>query len=1228
MALTLTPASPIGGVSESNKRPNLIAALENVYTEDTQADFAAGTLYQATALAAGSLSLANQATADITGSKTYYDGGHYSSDVGSRAFDDSESTQFQGDGAPDWVAVDLGAGNAIAAAKLRMKSQYYGSTAQLKDFILQGANDSTNGSDGAWTDVYTGLFANNSSWQDFAITGGGTAYRWYRIYVTSSYRTGFTGASVIEAEIIPANYYLTGKRTSAPVALSGACPDPVYTISWTATAPTGTAVAVKCAINTDPNTMPADGSFAAATSGGGIPGLTANEDLTGKYLWIREELATDSAAYTPTLDSLATNVPDTRSYSVFFEIDLSSGFDSPRLQSGVTNSPPGNVSWQVPADLTSRKWYWRASCSGVVSSVSSFVGSYGISKRTLSHYENIGKLNTWTKKRILALYENIGKLDVWTKKRALYQYENITADPPFPFIYYLSTTRASQGGAVTIYGNGFGAKYESDPANADRAARGYGGEVYLGTQLCGIVSWSWQQITFTVPADAVSGAVFVRLTTPDPPGSRDSNLKGLEIYEAPPTTDTGLELFVFAKDSPNTILAELDGAVEKSFYMQRNACGSGKFRISRLDPKGGDRDLITDQNYILCRLNGIDVFKWVIESRRPVYVDDSEEQWIEVSGRGNMTVLDDAIVYPEAMPSPPTLERTWAQAHGAAIFLQLFNEAQARGCFPFVTCDFTAGHDSLGMPWDDLTDVSFHTGAKLSSVAEKLTSSFGLFDLYMTPTFILRAYKSPGRGADLSDTVRFFKGQSILSHENQSDSANIENIVLVEGEAGSVVEVTHTITDSVTAFGRREGYLQARNIPDDWTQLANYGLMKANKSGVVNWGIRMATDFAFHKPFDTYDMGDWIWVHIEPEGADTIGFDGKVRVVGVTVTEDADLKLSAQLELNNIMLEREIYLAQLVERLSMDSTDSQMTNPSETPPAGIAHNHFHGLLLGLEDDTHPQYYNALRHAGDLHDFLARVTSIKRQGSDDITGAVTLIPGSGVSMTQNTEAKTITVSSTGGSGGAGYENLIDVPPGSPNAMDDEFNGEALDGKWTIWNQQTGQTVTVQNGHLVMNTPTTIKQRVFAVMQPISGSAWKIRSKFAFDCATWNYFAAGLVVRRTTGNDRSTVCGLMYHSSYGWPTVWYGRMSGVNLSGEGDLYNLSTGKNYWELEYDGTNLIWRISVSGAAFCRAWQETDAAWLGGAPEQVGIWLHPYSNDGSAWWGGQASMDWFRRVS
>lgn len=736
--------------------------------------------------------------------------------------------------------------------------------------------------------------------------------------------------------------------------------------------------------------------------------------------------------------------------SLKVEVDTVDTFDSASKITSESINVSHNTTYRMAVILSEGTWYWRVTATNTSGTTVSPVRSLSVSqvlKRSVSFYESIAKLGVWTNKRILgfceniaklsqwprkrttSLYENIAKADIWTNRRALYDYENITSDPPFPFIERLSTTRASEGSVVTIYGNGFGFKAEADPLNADRYLRGYGGHVYLGTHLCNIISWSWDKIVFQIPQEAESGAVKVALTVPNPPGVRYSNVIGIEVYDAEPADDIGIELFVCDKNNPNSILCQLSGAKSKSFQVLLNNPGSGKFAISRFDDKGGSRDYVTDQNFILCRLDGIDIFKWIIESRRPSYVDEGEQQMIEVSGRGVLSLLDRGVVYPEGMPHPTTLERTFTDSHGGAILRQLLLEAQQRGCLTGVSVDWTADADTLGNPFEDSTTLSFHAGTPLSQVATKLSEGMGLFDIEMTPTLHLKLYKA--KGADKYDTVKYRPGQAIVKHQNQSDSTNMTNALLVEGESGSLIETAHPT--SQTDWGRREGYLQARNIPSDWAKLQDYGQLFLRGAAQVSWGIQgtvikfIDSEGTKLKPFETFMMGDWIGWYIPPEGSDTEGFDGKVRVKGITCEEDESGALSYVLELNNIMLEHEIQMNQLVERMSMFTQNSSLSTPSTESPAGVSHNHTHGSLQGLNADDHPQYYNEERHAADLHTAIPRVSSIKRTGGNSIVGDVTLAPGTNITIDQDDELKTLVISSLGGGSGIGIVTELPAAP---------------------------------------------------------------------------------------------------------------------------------------------------------------------------------------------------------
>ena len=664
-------------------------------------------------------------------------------------------------------------------------------------------------------------------------------------------------------------------------------------------------------------------------------------------------------------------------------------------------------------------------------------------------YENIGKYGPeWSKKNSLYLYENIGKYGPeWSKKNSLYLYETVTSDPPFPTIDRLSNYSGFKGSSVKIYGSGFGFKPESDPTNTDRRVRGYGGKVYIGDSVCGIVSWSWTEIVVSIPSDAISGAIKVTLTTPVPPGIRHSNMKGFEVLESTSSKDTGLELFICDKLNPNTILCQLDGASEKSFQMLMNNPGSGSFSISRYDEK---IKYIQNQNLVLCRLNGVDRFKWIIEGINYSYVNSDEQQMVSVSGRGLMSILDRAVVYPP-IASGLDLERSWTDTNAGNIFRQLLNEAKTRGGLSDIVLDWPTDYDSIGEPWTDLTDISFHVGTPLLEVGTRFSDAMGIFVMDISPTGRLKLYIR--KAEELSKEVRYFPGQAVLNQENQNDTSKMTNIVLVEGDEGGLLEVSNQ--EALANWGRREGYLQARNIPNKWAKLEAYGGQYLKTTAVIDWSIQATViehvDIDGNRllPFENYKIGDWIGWYVSPEG-DSRGFNNKVRVKGITVRENESGMIDYTLDINNIRMEREIKINQKVERLSSYSSSSSMSSPSTSVPASAAHNHTHATLRGLSQDDHPQYLNVDRHASNPHDFITRVSSIKGLGRNHLTGEITITAGNNVTISQDDDLKLLTISATGGSGGGGgggLPNRIYTPRGIDVGYDDEFNDGFLSSSWS-------------------------------------------------------------------------------------------------------------------------------------------------------------------------------------
>jgi hypothetical protein len=729
------------------------------------------------------------------------------------------------------------------------------------------------------------------------------------------------------------------------------------------------------------------------------------------------------ASPTPNL-SIRYEDTDNLPADIKLELDRIGTFDTENYQTQTRlNIESGEeVTFTVATPLLAGYYYWRVEATNAdgttVTETWSMKVELAAEKRTLYLYENIAKHGPeWTKKRASYQYENISKYIEWTKKRGLYQYDNITDEPPFPVIDRLSATKVENGSVVTLYGNGFGYSNNVDITNEDRYLRSYGGYVYIGDTLCNIISWSWDRIEFQLPQNAKTGSVKVELTEPT---RRESNLIGLEIVEGIEAAETGLEFFVCDRNNPNTVIAYLDGATNKSFQTLLNHAGSGSFSISKYDKNGGNRDIIKDQNLILCRLDGVDIFKWIIESREPDYVSSNENQMIQVRGRGIFAMLDWGVVYPENM-ADGELEREFI-GYGGAILRTLLLEAKARGCFPGIEIDWTADKDSIGNPFDDETIISFHSGTPLSSVVQTLSEGLGLFDVEMTPNLTLKLYKR--KGEDRSDEVIYRPGQGIIEHKNKSDATKVANVLLVEGDDGQMVEVAHPTSQN--RWGRREGYLQIRNIKDG---LPRYGQRQLEKSSDAEWGIQ-GTVIEFKdskggkiKPFETYENGDWISWYIPPEGYDAEGFSSKLRVKGITTSEDNDTGyLQYTLELNNVMLENEIKMKQSLERTTMFSQSSSLTTPQQNP-APKNHTHKHSLLQDLDKDDHPQYLNEARHNADPHEGIQKVSGVKVSGEDAMTGEVTLEAGNNVSLVQNASNKTIRINASGEGGGGGGGGIL-------------------------------------------------------------------------------------------------------------------------------------------------------------------------------------------------------------
>ena len=608
-----------------------------------------------------------------------------------------------------------------------------------------------------------------------------------------------------------------------------------------------------------------------------------------------------------------------------------------------------NLTWQ-PTYLKHHRYFWRVKGrdSELVETEwtepRELYVSTGIN-RALYHFANISKLSdVW--RRALYNYANVSKWIGPIEARALYNYEEVTDDPPFPSIESLNRESAYGGDSVHIYGHGFGRKPASDPNNEDRYERGYGGKVYIGNLECGIVEWNWTHIEAQLPQNANSGLITVVLTTPDPPGERISNEMPFEILVRP-AEGIGLEYKIAFPDSPMLTQLILENAFSRRFIKVLSDTGAGSFRISEADDKAIGINL-KDRNIVRCQYNGIDVFAWIIEGRRPAYVTDNGQRIIEVTGRGVMCLLDNAIVYPLGYPNQTSNERGWAGQTGAGILLQLITEAQARGAIPEVTVNFTATHDSQGAAWTQVETFKVHQGIGLLQVAQMLTAR-GAFDLEMDAEFVLHAYLN--KGVNRTDEVVYEDGKGILSHSDVENGRSIRNSLLVEGEGDIVTEVQNSPSQHLN--GRREAFLMARNVGDPG-MLSDYG--NTALQGILNaqYAKSIEVDEQPYIPFVSYKLGDTIRVKAKTHRPVDEQVSQDLRVMAITVQEDDNTPvLKFSLDLNSLMLEEQIKQKNRLDRMSSNSVDSSLASDITGSPAPADHHHTGVHALTVHD--HPEY---------------------------------------------------------------------------------------------------------------------------------------------------------------------------------------------------------------------------------------------------------------------------------
>jgi hypothetical protein len=278
------------------------------------------------------------------------------------------------------------------------------------------------------------------------------------------------------------------------------------------------------------------------------------------------------------------------------------------------------------------------------------------------------------------------------------------------------------------------------------------------------------------------------------------------------------------------------------------------------------------------------------------------ERWMQLSGRGELALLEDAIVYPtgDGTISTRTFEDGMAKA-----MIQLIDEAKDRNCLQEVTYSFTATDDTDSVAWTDDDPFTVTVGASLLEVLRKIAElgiDFNMTYDSATEKFVLNAYKG-GIGTNKSTTQYFRIGTNCEEAGSEERGSDLKNVMLLGWRDGAT-----KVRDIVPGYRIREKYEDVRAAQSP-AAVRTYGAAVLSTINTPKKSISIKVyDGVAPYLFTDYGLGDIVTV-------DFLGFEESHRILGIQCDWDGYTYSNVTLELNSLLDENEIKMAKDIEDL-------------------------------------------------------------------------------------------------------------------------------------------------------------------------------------------------------------------------------------------------------------------------------------------------------------------------
>jgi hypothetical protein len=207
---------------------------------------------------------------------------------------------------------------------------------------------------------------------------------------------------------------------------------------------------------------------------------------------------------------------------------------------------------------------------------------------------------------------------------------------------------------------------------------------------------------------------------------------------------------------------------------------------------------------------------------------------------------------------------------------------------------------------------------------------------------------------------------------------------------------------------------------------------------------------------------------------------------------------------------------------------------------------------------------------------------------------------------------------------GYPGFInnspDIPPASPNSLNDEFNAALnTSTKWS-WVNQGSATASDSGGWLALTAPAASGDSLKMLAQSSPSTPYTVTAKL---CMMGNsqYNTAGLGFRES-GTSKIEVIRLATANAGSVPGTLVTRFTdSTSFSANQVSISLFQGCQYQRINADGINITFYYSWDGVNFYQFYQEAKAAFFTTAPNQIILFSDSNNSSNSA----VASVDWLR---